>query len=55
MGARALIFAIVLLAAGALIVAGVAMLAPPVALIVAGLLLGPWAWLVLGDTPERES
>lgn len=55
MAARALIFALVLLVAGGLIVAGVALLAPPVALIVAGVLLGPWAWLVLGDTPEREA
>jgi hypothetical protein len=44
---REAIFAAVLLAAGALVVLGVALLFVPFAPIVGGLLLAGWAWLVL--------
>ena len=54
MGARSLIFAFALLAAGGLIVTGCAMWSQPVAFVVAGVLLAVWAWLVLGERPERE-
>lgn len=55
MGVRAMVFAAVLLVAAGLIVAGVALVHPAAALITAGMLLAPWAWLVLGETkPEVQ-
>lgn len=44
---REVIFAAVLLLAGAMIVTGVALMSLPVALIIGGVLLAGWTWLVL--------
>ena len=44
---REAIFAAVLLVAGALFVLGVALLFPPAAFMVGGVLLAGWAWLLL--------
>jgi len=50
MNTRVIVFAVVLLACAACIVVGAAIVAPAAAWIVAGLLGGIWAWLVLsGD------
>lgn len=42
-------FAGLLLLAGCLIAAGAAIAYPPAGLIVGGLLLAAWSWLLLGD------
>lgn len=49
MGQRGLIFAAVLLVACGLIVAGAALLHPSAGLVVGGLLLIGWSYLVLGE------
>lgn len=51
MSVREAMFAAMLAAASVLVVAGVAGWSGPAALIVAGLLLAGWSWLMLGDTP----
>jgi hypothetical protein len=50
---REAVFAALLIVAAGLIVAGVALVAVPVALVIAGLLLAGWAWLVLSG-PDAE-
>lgn len=55
MGVRAWIFAAVLLLAGGLIVAGAALVHPAAAFVVAGVLLAPWAWLVLGESKAADT
>lgn len=54
MAARELIFAGLLLIAGALVARGAYMLDPAVGLIVGGAALAVWSWLVLGDIEERS-
>lgn len=49
MSRQALVFAVVLLAAGVMVSIGAAAVYRPSGLIVAGLLLALWSWLVLGD------
>lgn len=51
MGARAWIFAALLLVSSGLVVAGVAAWSEPAGLVVGGVLLAVWGWLVLGDLP----
>lgn len=48
---REWLFAVALAAAVALVVAGVAMWSTPAALIAAGVGVGVYSWLILGDTP----
>lgn len=49
---RERIFAVLLAVAGGLIVAGVALWSDVFALVAAGVLLGAWAWLILGEVAE---
>lgn len=49
MTAREWLFAGVLLAAGALVVGGCATVSRGLGLVVAGVLLAGWSWLILGE------
>ena len=49
MSRRAFAFALALLISIGFVVYGVALISVPHALIVAGVLLAPWAWLVLSE------
>lgn len=49
MPVRAVLLAAVLLAAGCLVVAGFAGFSGEAAMIVAGVLLATWGWLILGE------
>lgn len=51
MSVREATFALFLGIASALVVAGVAGWSTPAALIVGGVLLAGWSWLILADTP----
>lgn len=53
MSAREGMFAALLLVASGLVVAGVAGWSWPAALVVAGVLLAAWAWLMLAEVPTR--
>jgi len=46
---RELIFAVLLLVAGGLVVAGLAAVHHAAGLVAAGVLLAAWSWLILGD------
>lgn len=49
MGIRERAFALVLLISGTLITIGVGLVSVPAAMVVAGVALAVWAWLVLSD------
>lgn len=49
MAAREVLFATLLLVAGALVVSGAAVVHPAAGLVVGGLLLAGWSWLILGE------
>lgn len=52
MSLREALFAAALIGAGALVVAGVAQVSRPAALVTAGVLVAVWAWLVLADSGD---
>ena len=49
---REVVFAVALLVAAGLVVAGFALVQPAAALVAAGFLLAGWAWLVCGDVDK---
>lgn len=55
MAAREWIFAVLIFVAGVLIVAGFATLHVGLALVVGGVLLAGWSWLVFGDLKSEAT